>query len=412
MGENLIGTTISHYRILSQLGKGGMGVVYKAEDTRLKRTVALKFIASEFVGKESEKIRLLREAQAAAALEHENICTVYEIDEVEGRIFIVMALAEGENLHEMISSGKLETELALDLAAQMAEGLQEAHDKGIVHRDIKPANVIVTSRPQAKIMDFGLAKIANEAQITEVGIAMGTAPYMSPEQAKGEPVDHRTDIWSLGITLYEMLSGRLPFVADQVPTLLYSICHNEPNPIDSERRALPVGIEAIINKCLAKNPNNRYQSAGALKEDIERLKRGSGGLAAFDTNTHHDRDRAGQTRLASGGTACCDSRSASRLPFHESEDSRLPFRIIGNPRSEVPGCAAADECRRRSGEQSPVRRPARIPDRQAQPDRSVQGQILGRAGCRCPPQRGPKFTRGQAGVRSDACDHRQRATHH
>jgi len=203
----MIGKTISHYKILEKIGEGGMGVVYKAEDTKLKRTVVLKFLPPEFTKDKDAKERFIQEAQAAAALDHPNICTVHEIDEAEGQTFIAMAHIKGESIKDKIISGPLDINEALNIVIQVADGLQEAHEKGIIHRDIKPVNIMLTVKNQAKIMDFGLAKLSWGVDLTKTATIMGTVAYMSPEQAKGGKVDHRTDIWSLGAMLYEMLTG-------------------------------------------------------------------------------------------------------------------------------------------------------------------------------------------------------------
>jgi len=199
------------YRILEEIGRGGMGIVYKAIDNKLKRTVALKFLPFEWTYDLQAKERFAREAQAAAALDHPNICTVYEIDEAEGRMFISMAFVEGKSLKTRLDRGLLKIDEAIGFGMQVAEGLKEAHKKGIVHRDIKSANIMVTEKGQAKIMDFGLARMRGGTLLTKEGMTMGTVAYMSPEQARGEGVDHRSDIWSLGVVFYEMLSGQLPF---------------------------------------------------------------------------------------------------------------------------------------------------------------------------------------------------------
>jgi serine/threonine protein kinase len=200
----MIGKIISHYKILAKLGEGGMGVVYKAEDTRLKRLVALKFLPSSIMASEAEKARFIHEAQAAAALNHPNICTIHEIDEAEGHLFIAMEFVEGQSLKEKVASGMLQVASVIDIAIQIAEGLQAAHEKKITHRDIKPANVMLTPKGQVKIMDFGLAKLAGRSALTKEGMTLGTVAYMSPEQARGENVDHRTDIWAFGVVLYEI----------------------------------------------------------------------------------------------------------------------------------------------------------------------------------------------------------------
>jgi serine/threonine-protein kinase len=269
----MIGKTVSHYRIVSKLGEGGMGVVYKAEDTKLKRTVALKFLSPQAVGTEDERERFLREAQAAAALTHPNICTVYEIDEAESQTFISMECVEGQSLKEKSSSGPLKLDETLDIALQIAEGLQEAHEKGIVHRDIKSANIMVTPKGQAKIMDFGLAKLAGVTKVTKTGTTVGTIAYMSPEQAQGEVVDHRSDVWSLGVVLYEMLTGQLPFKGDYGEAVVYSILNESPEPVTSLRTGVPIELERIVGKALAKSPGERYQHVDEMLVDIKALQK-------------------------------------------------------------------------------------------------------------------------------------------
>ena len=210
----MIGKTISHYRILEKLGEGGMGVVYKAEDTKLKRTVALKFLPLNTLGSDEEKSRFNREAQAAAALNHPHIATIHEIDEVDGQLFIAMEYIDGQNLKEKIDKAPLKVEEAVRIAIDTADGLQAAHEKDIVHRDIKPANIMLTEKSQVKIMDFGLAKFAGKTKLTRTDMTLGTAAYMSPEQAQGIKVDGRSDIFSFGVVLYEMLTGQNPFKGD------------------------------------------------------------------------------------------------------------------------------------------------------------------------------------------------------
>ncbi len=269
----MIGKTISHYKILEKLGAGGMGVVYKAEDIKLKRTVALKFLTPQAVGTEEEKTRFIHEAQAAAALSHPNICTVYEIDETEGQIFIAMEYIDGQSLKEKIESGPLKLDQAMDIAIQVGEGLQEAHEKGIVHRDIKSANVMVTGRGQAKITDFGLAKLAGQTKLTKTGRTMGTIAYMSPEQTRGEEVDHRSDIWSFGVMLYQMITGQLPFKGEYEQAVVYSILNEEPEPITGLRTGVPVELERITRKCMSKDRAERYQTAGDLAADLHHIQR-------------------------------------------------------------------------------------------------------------------------------------------
>jgi TolB-like protein/tRNA A-37 threonylcarbamoyl transferase component Bud32/Tfp pilus assembly protein PilF len=268
----MIGKTISHYKILDKLGEGGMGVVYKAEDTELKRTVALKFLSNQVLGSEVERARFVHEAQAAAALSHPNICHIYGIDKVEGRTFIVMEYVDGIMLKDLIESGLMKLDDAVSICAQIAEGLREAHEKGIVHRDIKPANVIVTRKGQAKIMDFGLAKSARRTVHTRTGTTVGTVAYMSPEHARGEDVDHRTDVWSLGAVLYEMLTGRKPFEGDYDHAVVYSILNADPIPVTKICPSIPDDLERIVTKAMAKDPGKRYESMAELLGDLRSVR--------------------------------------------------------------------------------------------------------------------------------------------
>jgi serine/threonine protein kinase len=269
------GSTIAgKYQILEELGRGGMGVVYKAEDTKLKRTVALKFLPSELTHIPDIKERFMREAQAAAALDHPNICTVYEFDEAEEKTFISMAYIEGQSLRKKIESGPLELDEAIRIALQAAQGLQIAHKKGVVHRDIKSANIMVAEDNQAKIMDFGLARMTGGTLLTQEGTAMGTIAYMSPEQAQGEEVDHRTDIWSFGVVLYEMFGGQLPFMGEQDQAVVYSILNKKPKPITELRSEIPVSIGQVVDKALEKNPDERYQQIDELLDDLKSISAG------------------------------------------------------------------------------------------------------------------------------------------
>jgi serine/threonine protein kinase len=267
----LIGSTISHYRIVEKLGEGGMGVVYKAEDTKLERTVALKFLAQHLLNDAEAKERFLREAKAAAALHHSNVCPVHEIDEVDGKTFLAMAFLEGESLEDRIAQGPLSIKDALDLARQVAEGLDAAHEKGIVHRDIKPANIMVDAKGHATIMDFGLARLTEASRLTKVDTAMGTVAYMSPEQAQGMEVDHRSDVWALGCVLYEMVSGQRPFLGQYDQALLYEIVHEEVAPLTSIRAGVPMELELLTAKCLEKEREDRYGSAQEVSRDLRKL---------------------------------------------------------------------------------------------------------------------------------------------
>jgi len=283
----MIGQTISHYKITEKLGEGGMGVVYKAEDTKLERTVALKFLAAHLLSDSEAKQRFLREAQAAAALNHPNICTVHEIDDAEGKTFLAMAFIEGESLEARVERGPLPLKEALDIGRQIAEGLEAAHDKGIVHRDIKPANVMVDAKGRATIMDFGLTRLTEASRLTKPDQAMGTVAYMSPEQAQGMEVDHRSDIWSLGIVLYEMVCGQRPFKGQYDQALFYEIVNQHPDPLTGLRAGVPLELEFIVAKCLAKNRDDRPSAAQEVARELRTLgeKLRSGHSAILKTST-------------------------------------------------------------------------------------------------------------------------------
>ena len=294
----MIGQTISHYKITEKLGEGGMGVVYKAEDTKLERTVALKFLAAHLLNDEEAKARFLREAKAAAGLHHANICPVHEIGEANGKTFLSMAFIEGEPVEARIANGPLPLKEALDIAHQMADGLDAAHDKGVVHRDIKPANVMVDAKGHVTIMDFGLALLTEASRLTKIDQTMGTVAYMSPEQAQGMEVDLRSDIWALGVVLYEMVRGERPFQGEYDQALLFEIVNQEPEPLTGVRAGVPMELEFIVGKCLAKDPQDRYQRAGDAIVDLrtcaDKLK--SGRSATFRTG-------AVGTTQATGATA-------------------------------------------------------------------------------------------------------------
>jgi len=244
----MIGKTISHYRIIGELGRGGMGVVYKAEDIKLKRTVALKFLSPQALGTEEEKTRFIHEAQAAAGLSHSNICTIHEIEEYEGQSFIVMECVEGQSLKTKIESAPLK-----------------------IDEDIKHANIMITARGQVKIMDFGLANARGQTVVTRMDTTLGTVAYMSPEQARGDAVDHRTDIWSLGVVLYEMITGQRPFKGDYEQAVIYSILNEEPEPVTGLRTGIPMDLERIIDKCLRKDADQRYQGVADLITDLRQV---------------------------------------------------------------------------------------------------------------------------------------------
>ncbi|MBN2414590.1 protein kinase [bacterium] len=271
----MIGKTISHYKIIEELGRGGMGTVYKAIDIKLDRFVALKFLPPHLSQSPEDKQRFIHEAKAASALDHPNICTVYEINESEdGQLYIAMACYEGESLKDRISRGPLPVEDAMEIAVQIARGLDKAHTKGIVHRDIKPANILITGDGTVKIVDFGLAKLSDRSLLTRAGTTLGTIGYMSPEQMQGTEVDHRTDIWALGVILYEMFTGERPFRGDYEQAVMYSILNEEPKAVSRVNPDIPESLEQLVCKALEKSPDARYQTMQKLLEDLQSINAG------------------------------------------------------------------------------------------------------------------------------------------
>jgi serine/threonine protein kinase/Flp pilus assembly protein TadD len=289
----MVGRTISHYRILAKLGEGGMGSVFRAHDEKLDRDVALKFITGGF-SRDDDRKRFIREAQAAASLQHPNICPIYEVDEFQGRIFFVMAYLEGKTLGELIEDGPLPIEQAVNIARQVAAGLDEAHEHGIVHRDIKSSNIIVNAKGRAILLDFGLAQRAGQSRLTATGAAMGTAPYMSPEQAQGDLTDARTDIWSLGVVLYEALAGQLPFEAPHHLATLYSIINEDPPAITEHRPEVSEDLASVVKRGLTKDKAERYQTASEILADL-------GGELAHQSSITRSRVVSGAQVDNSGG---------------------------------------------------------------------------------------------------------------
>ncbi|RMG67449.1 MAG: hypothetical protein D6715_04730 [Calditrichaeota bacterium] len=272
----MIGKMILHYEITAKLGQGGMGVVYRALDTKLERVVALKFLSTLQLGNSAEQERFKREARAAAALNHPNIAHIYAIEEHDDELFIVMEYIEGKELGHIVGAqhaAPLPVDQILDIAIQIAAGLQAAHEQGIVHRDIKPANLLISSRGVVKIMDFGLAKLSGRSLITQAGTTLGTVAYMSPEQAQGQVVDQRSDIWSLGVVLYEMITGQLPFQGDYEQAVIYAILNEDPQPLTALRSGIPLELDAIVAKALAKEAQLRYQHVDELPADLKALNR-------------------------------------------------------------------------------------------------------------------------------------------
>ncbi len=269
------GTMVSHYRIIEKIGAGGMGEVFLAEDTKLKRQVALKFLPPQFASDKEFKARFTREAQSAAALKHPNIVTIYEVSEYNGRPFFAMEHVEGQSLRDHIKSNELDLDSIIDLALGIGDGLCEAHEAGVTHRDVKPANIILDKKGQAKLVDFGLAAVQGGEQLTQTGSTLGTIGYMSPEQVRGEQIDARSDLFSFGVVLYEMIAGQAPFKSNNEAATLKAVTEKIPEPLARYKTDVPDDLQRIVSKLLEKDPQLRYQSAADVVSDLKRLRRDS-----------------------------------------------------------------------------------------------------------------------------------------
>jgi eukaryotic-like serine/threonine-protein kinase len=296
----MIGTTISHYRIIEKLGEGGMGVVYKAQDTNLDRFVALKFLPPHVAASTDDKARFLQEAKAVASLAHPNICTIYSVEEEGGKAFIVMEFVDGKTLKDMDQNIPLKQ--AVEIGTQVADGLAAAHEKGIIHRDIKPDNIMIRKDGRVQIMDFGLAKLRGVSRLTKEGTTVGTAGYMSPEQVQGHEVDHRTDIFSLGVVLYEMFAGESPFKGVHETAIIYEIVNVDPAPLSAIKPDTDPQLDAIVLECLEKEPAERYQSVAEVAKELRRFKRESSRTRVSRVTTVRGAPRAGSQQIA-GNTA-------------------------------------------------------------------------------------------------------------
>ena len=345
-----IGTVVSHYRILEKLGAGGMGVVYRAVDARLDRPVALKFLPPEISHLKEAKKRFIQEAKAASALDHPNICTIYEIGATDdGQLFIAMACYDGETLKSRLSRGRLSVAETAGIMRQVASGLAESHECDIIHRDIKPANIwlIDPGREAAvrvKILDFGLAKVSGRADLTRTGSSMGTPAYMSPEHARGERVDCRTDLWSLGVLSYEAMTGKVPFTGNSIPAIMYALLAREPRPLRDHCPDVPPEMERIVARLMRKQSADRYPSCRALLRDLDRVPglptaaRAIAGEGGPSVTASPAGAEPGSSAPEPAPTLITDLRPSATAP------AALPRRPAGAPRSRAASpLLAADE---------------------------------------------------------------------
>ncbi len=333
------GQTVAHYQIIKRLGQGGMGVVYQARDTKLDRVVALKFLPPHLSVHDEANARFIREAKAASALDHANICTIYEIGETgEGELYIAMAFYEGTPLDALLRRETLSIDRVVDIAAQLASALERAHEADIVHRDLKPANIMLTDRGEVKLLDFGLAKLTGATNITETGTTLGTVSYMSPEQVHAEPLDHRTDLWSFGVVVYEMLAGRVPFEGATAPVVMYGILDKPPSPLTVHRPDVPAPLVQLVEACLEKNRDDRPESAGALRDALEGMR----GVPTSAPATWARRGARRRNRLIAGGVALASVAAVALTmswarPGETGADlaadqvAVIPFTVRGSP---------------------------------------------------------------------------------
>ncbi len=331
-----LGQIVSHYRLIDKIGEGGMGIVFSAEDTRLRRTVALKFLSPHRLVNEKERVRFQREAQASAALNHANICPIFDIGEDEGQTFLAMAYIEGQPLSTEILDGPMKLNEALEITIQIAAGLQAAHTKGVIHRDIKPQNVMVkrnaSGEIHATIMDFGLARLSDRSELTAENTRLGTVAYMSPEQTQGTEFDHRTDLWSLGVVLYETIAGVTPFLGHYNQAIMFGVMNEEPQPITSLRVGVPIELDWILSKALAKDPGERYRSADDFILDLKKLKKriqidASGTqTGTFPASTWPTKQVDSGTLVAAGETIA-QPLSVENPPAKPERNSRTPWLV-------------------------------------------------------------------------------------